>query len=125
MKIIKRVVIGLLIGGAFVASMAFKKENTFCKTIAITQIVEHPALDATYKGIFGIVATCRRAPSQRVVQTTTGDTIMIEATVILVTLMFAGALMYAARPSTWALPLERWLDCDWGPPPEGSRPGPE
>lgn len=50
---------------------------------------------------------------------------MIEATVILVALMFAVPLMHAVRPSTWALPLERWLDSDWGPPPEGSRSGSE
>lgn len=50
-NIIKKWGIAAIAVAALIGSMAFKKDAPYMKTIAITQIVEHPALDATYKGI--------------------------------------------------------------------------
>lgn len=49
-KIIK-IGIGILLGMGLIGTMTSKEEVPAMKSIAISQIVEHPALDATYRGI--------------------------------------------------------------------------
>lgn len=51
LNIIKKIGISFLIALGLIGAAAFKKEVSNTKTVAISQIVEHSALDATYRGI--------------------------------------------------------------------------
>lgn len=56
MKLLKKTLIALGVMLTGLSVVAFTKPDSTKKTIAITQIIEHPALDATYKGIIDELA---------------------------------------------------------------------